>query len=378
MGGSIVAALRIADTVHGDDFECTIVGTESTSDGVEVLRQEYPRLELLTLPHHFPRHSFASLPLRRWLAANVARFDLVHSHGIFNFPYLHAYRAARRARRPFVLSPHNSLDPYDLRKKCALKRYWFGPRHVRPMLEYASSLLCTAEREAREAETYGANPPRHVLPLPVPAPAPRRLPNGGASLRARFDLPAQAIVMLFLSRLDRKKGLELVLHALQCLAPRIPALHLAVAGDVDSAYGAELRALGKSLGVDDRVRWMGFLSGDDKARAYDESDFFVLPSYNENFGLVLVEALYHGLPLVLSDQVYIADALARADVARVCHPTTESATDAIGWAAEAADWRRDARQRAPSAAARLYSPDVLRPAYLRYYDALLATPPARR
>ena len=370
MGGSIAAALRIADTVHGDEFECTVVGTHSTLEGVDALRREYPRLAIVSMPHHFPRHSFASSQLRRWLQAHTHEFDLVHSHGIFNFPYLYAFEAAKRAGRPFVLSPHNSLDPYDLRKKRLLKRHWFGPLHVRPMLKYAASLLCTADREAREAVTYGTHPPRHVLPLPVPAPPTAATRSDGRSLRERLGLRDDALIMLFLSRLDRKKGLDLVIRALAQVPPQ-ERIHLAIAGDTESRYRRELRALSDSLGVASRIHWMGFLAGDVKALTYEQADFFVLPSYNENFGLVLVEALYHGLPLVVSDQVYIADALEGAGVAHICQPTVASTLEAILRAAGAPEWRAGARRAAPLAAAKLYSPATLAPAYLRYYSDLL-------
>jgi glycosyltransferase involved in cell wall biosynthesis len=373
MGGSIMAALQIADCVQSPSVECTVVGTAGPGSRPDDLRAQFPRLTLRTWPNHFPRHSFASRPFRRWLYEHVCDYDVVHSHGLFNFPYLHGGMAARARGVPLIVSPHNSLDPYDLRKKRLPKRWWYGPRYVRPMLQHASCVLCTARMEADQLETYGVAVTKPILPLPVPAP-----PTVGtaataaqrAAFRASHGMPHDATCVLFLSRFDRKKGLELALAALAHLAGTMPKLYLCVAGTGSPGYGRTLRSVSRRLDVDDRVRWLGFAGTREKGELYRVCDAFILPSYNENFGIVLIEALYHGLALVVSDRVYITPVLKDAGVALVCSPEVESVRLAVSRAVTSTDWRERVRRDGRRIAEELYGPSRLRAAYTDLYRSV--------
>jgi glycosyltransferase involved in cell wall biosynthesis len=115
-----------------------------------------------------------------------------------------------------------------------------------------------------------------------------------------------AVRALFLSRLDPKKNLEGLLDAMALVRSELPQLRLTVAGSGETGYVDSLRARAHALGLADRVRWLGFVEGDAKRRAFEDADFFVLPSHSENFGIAAAEALAHGLPAVLSSGVAIA------------------------------------------------------------------------
>ncbi|MGD0073984.1 MAG: glycosyltransferase, partial [Candidatus Binataceae bacterium] len=147
----------------------------------------------------------------------------------------------------------------------------------------------------------------------------------GVSLRPAVHRgsPSRQTV-LFLSRLDRKKGLELMLLALADLAPCYPELRCVIAGSGNRAYEARLKRAVRRLGLGDRVRFVGFVSGDAKQALFDSCDIFVLPSQDENFGLAAVEAMAAGMAVVLTREVAISDAVAAAQAGLVIEPDREA------------------------------------------------------
>jgi glycosyltransferase involved in cell wall biosynthesis len=360
MGGSIIAAAQIASTSHGEGIESVIAGTVVRDSGTEkYFTEQYPTVAFRAFDQSFPKRFLNSAMLRRWLRTEARGFDAIHVHGFFNFPYLYAGRSALRNRRPLVLSAHNSLDPYDLRKKALLKRCFFGPVFVRPLLAGARCVMCTTELEAARLVTYNVTPepPRVVVPLPVPPPRPMPRDN---EWRRRHNIPNDACVVLFLSRFDQKKGLDLLVMAMARIAQPHPGAILAIAGGGDDLVARNTRDLVQLHRVGDRVRWLGFLTGDAKRQAYDQCDIFALPSRNENFGLVVVEAMYAGKPLLISQEVYLRETLARYHCAQICETTVESVATALAHLLNDANLRRDMGLRAAAAATKEFAPAVVR------------------
>jgi glycosyltransferase involved in cell wall biosynthesis len=229
------------------------------------------------------------------------------------------------------------LDPYDLRKKAFLKKV-VGPLLIRNHLRGAAAIHCTSRREAERLETYGARANIVVSPLPIldatrvtetAKLGPGRSP-GAPSFRQRLGVGADRFIVLFLSRLDRKKNVEVLIDAIRVLASRHPTVHLAICGSGDPAYEAQLRLGARDVVAAGLVTFCGFLGGRHKADALLESDAFVLPSSNENYGIAVVEALQAGLPVICSDHVYISGDIADAQAGIVCPPTPEGVSQALG------------------------------------------------
>jgi glycosyltransferase involved in cell wall biosynthesis len=115
-------------------------------------------------------------------------------------------------------------------------------------------------------------------------------------------------VAVFLSRFHEKKGIELLLDACAGMAD---GFDLVLAGMGETGYVESLKARIAGLGLSERVHWAGFVQGDDKWRLLQGADVFVLPSYSENFGIVVLEAMACGLPVVVSDQVALCREVSR-------------------------------------------------------------------
>jgi glycosyltransferase involved in cell wall biosynthesis len=244
-----------------------------------------------------------SLGLFRFLAQNGRRFDVVHVHAVWSLPVVAAFCAAKVARRPVILSPHGSLEPFDTRKHSIAKRV-LGPLWVRPLLSKSRLVHCTTRREAQMMITYGARPRRRVVPLPtLPLAPPSR---SREEYREALDIPTDAEVLLFLARIDPKKGLE---HAIGALALLPENVYLVVAGSGPTAYEQSIRRRVDSLGLDRRVRFVGWLGRDEMSDAFVAADLFVLLSYNENYGITVIEAAQARLPSVMTPDVYASEYL---------------------------------------------------------------------
>ncbi len=269
----------------------------------------------------FQRYKF-SLGLLRWLSRHAAEFDLAHIHALFSPVSTAAATVARRRGLPYVLRPLGTLDPIDLQKKRRLKQV-YGVLWERPNLAGAAAIHFTSQREADISERFGLKTPDLILPLGVTAAFPSVDSTGGQepqesqhpAIRRQLGIADDTPLLLFLSRLDPKKGLDLLLPALELLLQRGSSFHLGLVGSnsQDPAYEAAIAAQIAASPLAAHTSILGFVEGDRKTALLQAADVFVLPSYYENFGIAVAEAMVSGLPVVISDQVYICDQVIQAE-----------------------------------------------------------------
>lgn len=246
------------------------------------------------------RRLYRSPDLAHALAATVAGFDVVHTHAIFLWPLWVAARAAERAGVSYVVSPRGMLERDLVNEKSALLKGLWLALVERRTLERAAAIHITTSREADEAAAFGFRlPPMHEIPngvdLPAAAPGPPS-PPVSALLGGRP-------YVLFLGRLNWKKGVERLLGAMA----RVPDADLVVAGNDEDGYRATLEDVAARIGVAPRVTFTGAVHGADKAALLAQAQVLVLPSYSENFGNVVVEAMAAGCPVIVSPEVGLAD-----------------------------------------------------------------------
>lgn len=247
-----------------------------------------------------------SWALVTYLRRNLSDFDLVHIHGLYRFPPTYAAWQARRQGVPCVITPHGALSPYLYDKSTTghvvLKRLyelWFDL----PNLHAADAVHYAADGERERAAFLNLRAPSFVVPNGLDWDHYRTLPARGA-LRAHWGL-GEAPLALFLGRLHSVKGLDLLIPAFDALRRRVPDAQLVIAGPENDAYGEQVRGWVRERALDAAVRFVGPLHGADVVQAYVDADVFALPSYTENFGMTVVEALACRLPVVISDQVNI-------------------------------------------------------------------------
>jgi glycosyltransferase involved in cell wall biosynthesis len=243
-----------------------------------------------------------------WLADRVARFDALVVHGLWQYHGIATRTAARRARVPYFVFCHGMLDPWFKRShplKHAKKRlYWEALE--RTVLREADAVLFTTEEEARLAPLsfgpLGARATVVGFGLELEAARSNETPD---AFFARHPETRGRRIVLFLGRLHRKKGCDLLVDAFADVAASDPALHLVMAGPDQTGWQRDLEAQARRRGIASRVTWCGMLEGASKWSALRAADVFALPSHQENFGIAVAEALAVGLPVLISDKVNI-------------------------------------------------------------------------
>jgi glycosyltransferase involved in cell wall biosynthesis len=251
-------------------------------------------------------------PLAGWLGHHVAEFDVVHVHAVFSHACLAASQACRRTGVPYVVRPLGTLDPWSLRQKPMRKRLlWHAG--VRRMLDHAAAIHYTTAAEQRLAEEPLGLRRGVVIPLGVGA---ELLGDPLADQRDRErDHPfGNEPYVLVLGRLHPKKGLEAFIDVFLQLAstPEYRRWRLVVAGDGEPDYVASLKQSIHQRRGDDKVVFAGWLGGVDKTIALRGAALLALPSRQENFGIVVAEAMACGTPVLVSTQVNLADEITAA------------------------------------------------------------------
>lgn len=251
----------------------------------------------------FLRKYGVSWGLTRWLGSHVKEYDLLHLHALFAHVTGPLVRSARRHKVPYIVRPCGELDPWPLRKSRFRKRIYLSLVGRRCMNE-ASALHVTCEDERRSAQEFVPGIPCVVVPLGVDLLMDDAVPPQGG-FREKHPELGQKTLIVFLSRLDPIKGLDRLLRALGCLSHERDDFAVAIAGSGSGSYERWVRECVLANGLQAKVVFAGFLQGVDKLVLLRDADVFVLPSYHENFGLAVVEAMAAGVPVVISDKVGI-------------------------------------------------------------------------
>jgi glycosyltransferase involved in cell wall biosynthesis len=212
--------------------------------------------------------------------------DIVDVQGLWMYPSLASFRWYGRLRQPYVVTPRGMLDPWALQRsawKKRIVRWWFEDNH----LHGATCLRATSTMEAEHFRAFGLSNPIAVVPNGIDLPL----------LITRPQEQARPNRILFLSRVHPKKGIDFLLRAWSNLYPSHPDWELIIAGPDEIGYRGQMQTLAEKLRLE-RVVWHEPVYGEEKSDLYASADLFVLPTHAENFGLVIGEALAHGVPVI--------------------------------------------------------------------------------
>ncbi len=275
-----------------------------------------------------------SRPLAHWLGQNVSEYDLVHIHAVFNHACIAAARAAQRRQVPYVIRPLGTLGPWAMSQKPLRKRlFWHGG--ISDLVRGAAAIHYTSRAEQQAVETSLRLDRGFVAPLGVEMPA--------TPAKASDSLKESAVgqpYILVLSRLLSTKAIHVLLDAFLLLTreAQFSEWHLVLAGDGPRDYVASLQAAAAKHNAADRVVFTGWLSGERKESALRNASMVALPSYHENFGLCVLEAMAIGVPVLISPHVSLASEVEDAGagwVAAVEQPSLAAAlAEALGSAEE--------------------------------------------
>jgi glycosyltransferase involved in cell wall biosynthesis len=251
------------------------------------------------------------------LSPSTFRPDIIHANGIWT-KYCHQTAIfAHRQNAPFVLAPRGMLETWALQHNAWKKRLaWL--LYQKRDLQKVTAFHATASSEAESIRRLGFKQPIAVIPNgvdPLLNPPQRSIKASSAPRKA-----------LFLSRLHPKKGIPFLLHAWAALKPA--HWELLIVGNDESQHQNQLEALTDSLGIRDSVRFPGPVYGEEKDRVFREADLFILPTYSENFGIVVAESLQYGIPVITTTGTPWQE-LQQYDCGWWVEPTQEGITSAL-------------------------------------------------
>lgn len=305
----------------------TILSYDIQDAPAEWLRGEegFPRVVKLDWPR-LPRQVLPRRALKI-VSAEISRTDAVHCHGPFMIGSLQTARLAHRAGRPYVFTLHGMLDDWSMSKGAWRKRAFLA-LGVRRCLELASRVHCTADAELEQARKWFPRGRGMVLPYLVDTKLFVELPGPALAREAFAVLRPPGPRVLFMGRLHLKKGIEVLLGAVRRLHHSGLRARLIVAGSGDEPYVNSLRAKVRELGIQSSVDFLGLVTGERKLSLYQACDVLALPTNQENFGLVLIEAMACGTPVVTTRGVDIWREIEAAG-AVIVEQTEESLAEAL-------------------------------------------------
>lgn len=245
----------------------------------------------------FLRRLYWSPDMGRALSRRIPEFDIVHVHSVFLWPTWAAARTARKFGIPYFLAPRGMLvRDLILRRSRVLKTIWIR-FFERKNLECAAAVHLTTHMEYE-----------NLLPFDFRLPVVYEIPNGlDFVAEANPSMPQVNSVngpfVLFLGRVNWEKGLDRLIKAWR----DVPDMRLLIVGNDEENYTEQLITLAEECGVRDRIKFIGPMHGEEKRNLYHSAQLMVLPSYSENFGIVVLEALAAGCPVVVTEEVGAKD-----------------------------------------------------------------------
>jgi len=349
-GGTVRAVLDWCEALAARGHSVTLL----TADDMDVPAEwknggsHLPRVIKLELRDVFKgavREGAPDTPFQRLTRESIAiaksviqDANCLHLHGVWASSNLQLASLANTLKTPYIVSPHGMLDNWSTAQSAFKKKIHmvlFGKR----MLRQASAVLCTAEGEADQAGAYFDSHKTKVLPLLFDIEPFQTLADPRSAM-SMFGFEPTRKRVLFLSRLSPKKGPDRLLRAVAMLKDINADFIFAGPADSDE-YETRLKSLARELGIEAAVRFVGMVRGDDKLSLFRTADVFVLPTSQENWGFVILEAMASGVPVITTKGVDVWPELQRSGGAKIVENDIESIATSIRTILD----DRDARQK---------------------------------
>ncbi len=376
LGGPTEVVLNLVKALResGVDTEIATTNDNGSNQLLDVplnQRVEHQQVPVWFLPRFSPRmKEFIFSPaITRWLWQHIKDYDILDIHYLFSYASSCTGTIARWQGIPYTVRTMGQLEPWAL-SQSRLKKQVYTFLIERRNLNQAAAIHCTSTSEAEDVRNFGITSPTITLPLGVNQPI--YLPDAKQKLHHLYDIPTETPVVLFLSRLHYKKRPDLLMRSLGQLAAQNHNFHLILAGSGDPEYIDELKNLIASLGLTSQTSFAGFVTGENKQLLLQGSDIFVLPSFSENFGIAVAEAMVVGLPVIVTPGVQIAQDIAEAKAGLVVEGEVDALANAIAQLLTSPQLRQQLGENGKSLANSRYSWNAIAQSLSTAYQSILA------
>lgn len=330
-GGPSQAVIEMVTALRNLDVDAEIATTNDNGD----CKLEVPvncRVEYKQIPTYF----FSSFPSRvlprygipykfiPWLLKHGNKYDLIHIHGIFSCLSSLTMAICRIKKIPYIVRPLGQLCTWSMMQGAAKKRFYFNLIEKKN-IDSSIAIHLTSKQEQQELSPLNFQTNNFILPHGLAVPS--AINNSQQKLKEHFEIPADEKVILFMSRLHEKKGLDYLIPALSALKER--KFTFIIAGIGEQSYKAKVEHLLIENGLKERTIFTGFVNGELKNLLLQGADLFALTSHSENFGIVVLEALAAGLPVVITPGVALSALVEKHNLGRVCELEIDSIVKAI-------------------------------------------------
>jgi glycosyltransferase involved in cell wall biosynthesis len=268
-------------------------------------------------------HYNFSLQMVKEIWKVIDDYDLVHITAVWNFPVLAGALISIIKKKPYIISPRGTIYKETIElKSTSIKKIYFN-LFAKQYINKASAIHFTTKDEQEKVTKYlGITAPSFVIP------------NGIDISSIALSAESKAIIIdkkyiLILGRIDKKKGFDLLFPAFTNIIKKFNDLILVIAGDEKSPYAQEVRKMVEEKKISNNILFTGQVTGDNKWALYKNALMFVLPSYSENFGMSVVEAMACGCPVVISDKVGIYKEIADNNAGVIVRTNPESVEEGI-------------------------------------------------
>ncbi len=300
-GGSSKVVHDIAQRQQEEGFEVSIYSIDKVGQKPYL---SIPGVEILLLKPHFLAKFLPLFSIELFKKLRNSNFDIIHLHGIWNFSLLAAYLLGLSEK--CMLTIHGCLNPFTF-KGTKFKRAIFTYSFQKRFMKKVKLIHVFHDMEKKYVENYlGTHPDIQVL-------------ANGIEIKPNFIANKERLRtgnVLFLSRLDPIKGLDLLLPAFLKVLKKKPNAVLQIAGP-DFGMLAYVVQFIKIHNVSESIKYMGVLTGNQKQDAQNKANMFVLPSYSEGFSIAVLEALNEGIPVLVSYETGLSKEIIEANAGKV-------------------------------------------------------------
>ena len=302
-------------------------------------------------------HSHFSPALLKRLWKDAKDYDLIHIHAWWNLVSVLSCFIALIKGVPVLVSPRGTLSSYSFGNKNILQKKLIHNLFGKYLLN-RSYIHVTSPREKEGLIDIIAPKAFFDIPNFIEFPA-----NAFPGKQERYD----TLKLLFFSRIEEKKGLDILLNALvNVIAPYT----LTIAGDGNPGYIATLKLLADHHQLSEKISWIGF-QGDNKFELMQQHDLLVLPSYDENFGNVVIESLSMGTAVLISRFVGLADYVEENDIGWISEHNAVSFADAINLVGRQKTKLANIRNTAPARIRKDFDDEQLASGYIHMYKQII-------